>query len=266
MSITSKKPLLKIDKVTKSFGGLLAVMELSTLIHQGEIVSLIGPNGAGKTTVFNMVTGFYKPDKGSILFDDREICGAKPHVITQYGIARTFQNIRLFRDMTVLENMIVAKQCRARSKIVGAILRTTYAKKEESSDRNELLELLEFFNLHQNFSLKASALAYGEQRRLEIARALATNPKLLLLDEPTAGMNPRESETIMELISRIVNKMDVTILLIEHNMNVVMGISDRIAVLDHGIKIAEGTSEQVQTNEAVIKAYLGDVIFKDVNH
>jgi branched-chain amino acid transport system ATP-binding protein len=266
MNNISEAPLLKIDKITKSFGGLLAVMELSTVIHKGEIVSLIGPNGAGKTTVFNMVTGFYKPDSGSILFDHQEICGLKSHVITQCGIARTFQNIRLFREMTVLENMIVAKQCRAKSKIAGAILRTSFTKKEERSDRDNSLELLDFFNLQQNSALKASALAYGEQRRLEIARALATHPKLLFLDEPTAGMNPRESETIMELISKIVNKIDVTILLIEHNMNVVMGISDRIAVLDHGIKIAEGTSEQIQTNETVIKAYLGDVIFKDVNH
>jgi len=266
MNFTSETPLLKIDKLTKRFGGLLAVTELNTEINKGEIVSLIGPNGAGKTTVFNMVTGFYKPDSGSIVFNNQEICGLKSHAITQCGIARTFQNIRLFRDMTVLENMIVAKQCRAKSKIAGAVLRTSFTKKEERNDKDRSLELLGFFKLQQHFTLKASALAYGEQRRLEIARALATDPKLLLLDEPTAGMNPRESEMIMELISNIVNKIDVTILLIEHNMNVVMGISDRIAVLDHGVKIAEGTSEQIQTDEAVIKAYLGDVIYKDVNH
>ena len=266
MNMKSSTPLLKMDKLTKSFGGLLAVTELSTVINKGEIVSLIGPNGAGKTTVFNMVTGFYKPDRGSILFDDQEICGLKPHGITQYGIARTFQNIRLFRDMTVLENMIVARQCRAKSKIVGSILRTSFTKQEEIKDKESLIELLEFFKLRHQDTVKASALAYGEQRRLEIARAIATGPKLLLLDEPTAGMNPRESEMIMELISNIVNKIDITILLIEHNMNVVMGISDRIAVLDHGIKIAEGTSEQIQTDETVIKAYLGDVIFKDVGH
>jgi branched-chain amino acid transport system ATP-binding protein len=259
-------PLLKLEKLTKRFGGLVAVSDLEVEIRPGEILSLIGPNGAGKTTVFNMVTGFYEPDNGSILFDNQEICGLKPHLITKCGIARTFQNIRLFSDMTVLENMIVARQCRAKTKIAGAILRTSFAKQEEREDKERLLELLAFFKLQHNYELKASALAYGEQRRLEIARALATDPKLLLLDEPTAGMNLRESETIMELISSIVRKMEVTILLIEHNMNVVMGISDRIAVLDHGIKIGEGTSEQIQTNEAVIKAYLGDVAFKDVDH
>ena len=259
-------PLLKLEKLTKSFGGLVAVSDLDVEIRPGEIVSLIGPNGAGKTTVFNMVTGFYRPDNGSILFNNQEICGLKSHLITECGIARTFQNIRLFSDMTVLENMIVARQCRTKTRIAGAILRTSFAKQEEREDKEKLLELLAFFKLQHNSELKASALAYGEQRRLEIARALATDPKLLLLDEPTAGMNPRESETIMELISSIVKKMEITILLIEHNMNVVMGISDRIAVLDHGVKIGEGTSEQIQTNEAVIKAYLGDVAFKDVDH
>jgi len=259
-------PLLKIEKLTKNFGGLAAVMELSIEVHKGQIVSFIGPNGAGKTTVFNMLTGFYKPDRGSILFDHKEICGLKSHVITQFGIARTFQNIRLFREMTVLGNLIVARQCRARAKIGGAILRSSFTRQEEREDKDRLIELLKVFNLQNSYELKASALAYGEQRRLEIVRALATEPKLLLLDEPTAGMNPHESEVVMELIPNIVKTFGVTVLLIEHNMNVVMGISDRIAVLDHGVKIAEGTSEKIQTNEAVIKAYLGDVVFKDANH
>jgi branched-chain amino acid transport system ATP-binding protein len=261
MSIPSGAPLLKIDQLTKSFGGLQAVTRLTTEIGRGEIVSLIGPNGAGKTTVFNMVTGFYRPDHGRILFDQQEIGGLKPHRITQCGIARTFQNIRLFGDMTVLENLIVSKQCRSKSKIAGGMLRTPFAKREESRNKEILFELLSFFKLQASHAMKASALAYGEQRRLEIARALATDPTLLLLDEPTAGMNPRESEQIMELISKIVHKIHVTILLIEHNMNVVMGISDRIVVLDHGVKIAEGTPGEIQNNEAVIKAYLGDVVF-----
>ncbi|MEW6264520.1 MAG: ABC transporter ATP-binding protein [Thermodesulfobacteriota bacterium] len=259
-------PLLKIDKLTKRFGGLVAVADLDVEINQGEIVSLIGPNGAGKTTVFNMVTGFYKPDQGSILFNNHELGGLKSHLITGYGIARTFQNIRLFSDMTVFENMVVARQCRAKSGIAGAVLRTALAKNEEKEDRERLLGLLAFFNLQDSHALKASALPYGKQRRLEIARALATDPRLLLLDEPTAGMNPQESESLMELISSIVKEMQITILLIEHNMNLVMEISNRIAVLDHGIKIAEGTSEQIQSNEAVIKAYLGDTAFRDVDH
>lgn len=259
-------PLLRLEKITKHFGGLVAVADLDVEINKGEIVSLIGPNGAGKTTVFNMVTGFYKPDKGSILFNNQELCGLKSHLITEYGIARTFQNVRLFSDMTVLENMVVARQCRANSGIVGAVLRTSFAKNEEREDRKKLLGLLAFFKLQDSYDLKASSLPYGKQRRLEIARALATDPRLLLLDEPTAGMNPRESETLMELISSIVKEMQITILLIEHNMNVVMGISNRIVVLDHGIKIAEGASEQIQTDEAVIKAYLGDMAFRDVNH
>ncbi len=259
-------PLLKIEKLTKHFGGLVAVADLDVEIEKGDIVSLIGPNGAGKTTVFNMVTGFYRPDKGSIVFNNRELCGMESHLITGCGIARTFQNIRLFSDMTVLENMIVARQCRAKSGIAGAVLRTSFTKKEEREDREKLLGLLSYFNLKDSHELKASALPYGKQRRLEIARALATDPRLLLLDEPTAGMNPRESETLMELISSIVKEMAVTILLIEHNMNVVMGISNRIAVLDHGIKIAEGTSDEIQTNETVIRAYLGDMAFRDVDH
>lgn len=256
-------PLLNILKLTKTFGGLAAVADVDVEVNQGEIVSLIGPNGAGKTTVFNMITGFYRPDHGHILFDDKELAGLKPYAITRVGIARTFQNIRLFGDMTVLENLIVGRQCRANTTLVGATLRPPSVKKEESRDRENLLRFLEFFKLRGNRDLKASALPYGEQRRLEIARALATAPRLLLLDEPTAGMNPRESEEIMELISQIVNKMAITIFLIEHNMNVVMEISDRIIVLDHGIKIAEGNSEEIQTNEGVIKAYLGDHSFKD---
>ena len=252
--------LLDINKLTKRFGGLVAVADVDIKIQEGEIISVIGPNGAGKTTVFNMVTGFYRPDHGSIRFDGQDLSGLRPHEITRAGIARTFQNIRLFPGMTAMENLIVARQCRARGGLAGATLRTSFVKQEEMTDQKKLLGLLEFFNLHGSQNLKASALAYGEQRRLEIARALATDPKLLLLDEPTAGMNPRESETIMELISRL-RKLAITILLIEHNLNVVMEISERIAVLDHGVKIAEGTPKEIQTNESVIKAYLGDTVF-----
>jgi branched-chain amino acid transport system ATP-binding protein len=207
-----------------------------------------------------MITGFYRPDSGSIRFNGQELSGLRPHGITRTGIARTFQNIRLFPDMTVMENLIVARQCRAKGGLAGATLRTSFVKQEEMADQKKLLGLLEFFNLHGSQNLRASALSYGEQRRLEIARALATDPKLLLLDEPTAGMNPRESERIIKLISQL-RARAITILLIEHNMNVVMEISERIAVLDHGVKIAEGTPKEIQTNEAVIKAYLGDAVF-----
>jgi branched-chain amino acid transport system ATP-binding protein len=251
---------LDIKKLTKRFGGLVAVADVDIKIREGEIISVIGPNGAGKTTVFNMVTGFYRPDHGSIRFNGQELSGLQTHEITRAGIARTFQNIRSFPGMTVMENLIVARQCRAKGGLAGAILRTSFIKQEEMADQKKLLGLLEFFSLHGSQNLKASALAYGEQRRLEIARALATDPRLLLLDEPTAGMNPRESESIMELISRL-RKLAITIILIEHNMNVVMEISERIVVLDHGVKIAEGTPKEIQTNEAVIKAYLGDAVF-----
>jgi branched-chain amino acid transport system ATP-binding protein len=249
-----------IKKLTKRFGGLVAVSDVDIEIREGEIISIIGPNGAGKTTVFNMITGFYRPDSGSIRFNGLELSGRRPYEITKTGIARTFQNIRLFPDMTVMENLIVARQCRAKATLFGATLRTTFVKEEEVSEEERLLGILEFFNLQGSRNLKASALAYGQQRRLEIARALATDPRLLLLDEPTAGMNPRESEEIIELISLLRARM-ITILLIEHNMNVVMEISERISVLDHGVKIAEGTPKEIQANEAVIKAYLGDAVY-----
>jgi len=252
--------LLDIKKLTKSFGGLAAVTDFDYRVKKDSIFSIIGPNGAGKTTVFNMITGFYKPDGGTILFEGQELSSLQPYEVTRIGIARTFQNIRLFTEMTVLENLIVSRQCRARATLFGAMVKTPFVKQEEITHKKKLLDLLEFFNLGDKQNYKASALAYGEQRRLEIARALACEPKFLLLDEPTAGMNPRESENIMELISQVI-KMGVTILLIEHNMNVVMEISERIAVLDHGVKIAEGTPKEIQTNDAVIKAYLGEISF-----
>jgi branched-chain amino acid transport system ATP-binding protein len=249
-----------MQTLTKRFGGLVAVLDFTMKIQKGEIVSIIGPNGAGKTTLFNMITGFYRPDSGSIRFKGLEVSGRRPHEIAKTGIARTFQNIRLFPDMTVMENLIVARQCRAKATLFGATLRTPFVKQEERSEEERLLGLLGFFNLQGSRNLKASALPYGQQRRLEIARALATDPKLLLLDEPTAGMNPRESEEIIELISHLRGRA-ITILLIEHNMNVVMEISERISVLDHGVKIAEGTPKEIQANEAVVKAYLGDTVF-----
>jgi branched-chain amino acid transport system ATP-binding protein len=249
--------ILKVDKVTIKFGGLTAVSDFSLNLKEGEIVGLIGPNGAGKTTAFNAITGIYTPTSGSIIFQDHDITRLLPDKITKLGVARTFQNIRLFENMSVFENVLVGHHLRIKSSFIDATLRTPRYSKEESMMRAQTFELLEKVNLTEYMDEKASSLPYGQQRHLEIARALATRPKLLLLDEPAAGMNPKESEDLMGFLKQIREKFNLTILLIEHHMQVVMGICERILVLDHGITIAEGTPDEVQNNERVIEAYLG---------
>ena len=252
------KMILKAANICHSFGGLMALKDVDFTINTGEIVGLIGPNGAGKTTLFNLFTGHYAPTRGEIYFHDLRISGLKPYQITPLGIARTFQNIRLFGQMSVLDNVLTGQHCRTVTGLFGAIIRTRGSKKEESRAHKTALEMLHFVNLGDKRDEYASNLSYGERRRLEIARALATDPTLLLLDEPAAGMNPQETADLIELIRQIRIKMDKTILLIEHDMKVVMGISERVAVLNYGKKIAEGTPGEVQRNEAVIKAYLGE--------
>lgn len=260
--------LLKTDKIIMKFGGLTAVNEFNLEINKGEIVALIGPNGAGKTTAFNMITGVYPPTEGKIFFDDEDITGLKPHNITKRGMARTFQNIRLFKDLSVLDNVFIANHLHLKSNLFQAIGGKIYPeflekfwepkyKKEEKKIMEKSYMLLEKVGLVDLKDEKASSLPYGLQRRLEIARALATNPQLLLLDEPAAGMNPKETKDLTEFIKQIRDDFDLTIFLIEHHMQVVMDISDRIYVLDYGITIAEGNPYEIQNNERVIEAYLG---------
>ena len=249
--------LLNLDNITVRFGGLIAVNELTMSLNQGEIVGLIGPNGAGKTTAFNAITGIHAPSQGQIRFDDKLLTGLQPHKITKLGIARTFQNIRLFVDMPVLENVLVAHHFQLKTSFISATLRTPGYVNQEKKMYEEAYNLLESVGLYGVRNDKAGSLPYGQQRKLEIARALATHPKLLLLDEPAAGMNPQESNELMEFITLIKQKYDLTILLIEHHMKVVMGICERIYVLDHGAMIATGSPTEIKSSQKVIEAYLG---------
>lgn len=249
--------LLEAQQLRKEFGGLLAVDNVDLSIEHGSICSLIGPNGAGKTTFFNMLTGVYKPTSGRIFFAGEELTNKPPHVYTERGIGRTFQNIRLFQNMTALENVLVGMHTRLKGNLVEAILRTRRVRHEEKDARARARELLAYSGLRRKEGEIGRNLSYGDQRRLEVARALATQPKLVLLDEPTAGMNPQETAEFTDFVGRLRSERKLNVLLIEHDMRVVMGVSDRVTVLDYGEKIAEGTPHEIQKNERVIEAYLG---------
>jgi len=249
--------LLETQRLRKEFGGLVAVDDVDFVVPRGKVVSLIGPNGAGKTTFFNMLTGVYKPTAGHIRFLGEDVTGKPPHAITQRGVGRTFQNIRLFQNMTALENVLVGMHVRLKGNAIQAILRTRGVKREEAEARERARGLLEFSGLRRKDEEIGRNLSYGDQRRLEVARALATEPKLLLLDEPTAGMNPQETAEFTAFVDRLRSERKLTVLMIEHDMRVVMGVSDRVTVLDYGEKIAEGDPKEIQKNERVVEAYLG---------
>jgi branched-chain amino acid transport system ATP-binding protein len=248
--------ILEASNISKVFGGLVAVNDISFTVPRKGIVSLIGPNGAGKTTFFNCMTGLYRPTTGRVVFAGRDITAKRPDIVTRAGVARTFQNIKLFRTMTAIENVQVGMHATLRSRLTGMVLHTPYNRREEKEAHEKARELLRFVGLKRHNEL-AMNLPYGDQRRLEIARALGSDPQLLLLDEPTAGMNPQESEELRKLMETLRSERGVSVLLIEHDMKVVMNVSDRITVLDHGEKIAEGSPQEVRTNPRVVEAYLG---------
>jgi len=256
--MSSNGSILATVSTTKVFGGLMAVSDVSIEVAPKSIVSIIGPNGAGKTTFFNMLTGLYRPTAGRVLFDGQDVTGTRPDIITSLGVARTFQNIRLFSTMSAVENVMVGRHARMKAGLFGSILRTPSVRREEAAVREKAHEMLEYVGLRRDLHDQTAAnLSYGDQRRVEIARALASDPKLLLLDEPTAGMNPQESKQLTDFMDQMRRELGLTILLIEHDMRVVMGVSEHIWVLDHGEKIAEGEPEEIRQNDRVIEAYLG---------
>ncbi|EPR31456.1 ABC transporter related protein [Alkalidesulfovibrio alkalitolerans DSM 16529] len=260
MAAQTKTPLLQVDSISKQFGGLMALSDVSFDVMPGRIMGLIGPNGAGKTTLFNCIAGVYTPTKGRLLFDapdgQRLTNGFKPEKMTALGIARTFQNIRLFSELTVLDNVRIGRHCRTSAGVIGAIFRNKSQREEEQRIVDDAMRWLSFVGLESKAFYQSSALSYGDQRRLEIARALATGPRLILLDEPAAGMNPQETASLVKLIHAIMGQ-GITVVLIEHDMKLVMGICEHLVVLDHGMKIAEGGPREIRENPQVIEAYLG---------